>query len=761
MSQKKIKVSRNTNIINKTNHHLSSEFHAVELTPDELIDSIAIHGYAHSNIFQQNQRKNDNFKSSQVIQIDFDGQLKLNEAVGNSLIRDKAYFLYTTPSHKEGVEDRFRVVYLSDFSIESKTDYEYCVKGLLSLLKEADQACKDPARFFFGCTEARITKFGNYFSKADIEMFVKVGKQVEEKTKSISYTKKAKNHPRLNIEEIREILKFINPNPGYETWRNIIWSLCSEFDPLEVKSLVNEWSPDTKNNGQHLDTLITCYNGTSIGFGTLMHHAIKGGYQSKNQLMQKRTEGQVALEDLFSNGYGVKTYLKDLYIYDSGYYRFMNDDEAQSIISKHFNIYETRPERNGLASSKKVKDALEFVKMKTSITEKGLFKGTGINLKNGFLSLKLNGNEVIQKLERHSPDRVILDKIDIDYDPEFNTNIFDEAINEILPKEHQEILLKTIAAAFNLPGVRSKLPRGVKALILVGDGANGKDTLRVWVESLFGNDSISHIPIQAFKDADKGKLFGIQDLINSKLNWPSENVQTSLDHNETLKKVVTGEPTPIEKKYMNGITITPKCVLLFNANRMPYLDGGQEAISSRYGIISFDNTFKVSPDPSKPNERKADPRFKDDQDFIEEYIAPALLKSLVNSYKSLMKEGIDYSHLEKTIQEAKKQSCHLYQFIENLFIVTSNSDVTSSRDLWESYKSWAGENGYLELDTQYEEDKIIFYDNSNFDKTCRSSIELSKRLQKVLPGMKNCKLDGNRAWNLALFSNKDKGDSNE
>jgi putative DNA primase/helicase len=187
---------------------------------------------------------------------------------------------------------------------------------------------------------------------------------------------------------------------------------------------------------------------------------------------------------------------------------------------------------------------------------------------------------------------------------------------QCLDVPQREIFLRTIAASLDLATVRSHKGRTVRALLLKGDGNNGKDTLREAVAALYGYQGLTGATLEDFASYDKGRKFPLARTASSRVNWASENTNlTKLDKIQSLKAFITGDPLSMECKGQDEREFNPKAVCLFNVNEVPQLSAALEAIQSRYGVLTFNKTFKVGADPQR-GEIEADPRFKYNPNFF-------------------------------------------------------------------------------------------------------------------------------------------------
>ncbi|WP_312471240.1 hypothetical protein [Neobacillus sp.] len=99
------------------------------------------------------KRSKVNWESQQVIALDFDEGLTLDEAKNDEFFKQNAAFLYTTFSHKD-CHHKFRVVFVLDKPLTRYKDFENIMDSLLEQYPQADKACRDGSRLFFGGREA-------------------------------------------------------------------------------------------------------------------------------------------------------------------------------------------------------------------------------------------------------------------------------------------------------------------------------------------------------------------------------------------------------------------------------------------------------------------------------------------------------------------------------------------------------------------------------------------------------------------------------
>lgn len=374
----------------------------------------------------------------------------------------------------------------------------------------------------------------------------------------------------------------------------------------------------------------------------------------------------------------------------------------------------------------------------------------GLNTTKGVVKINPDGSH---SLVPHDSKQVYV-YVGCTYDPDIDATDCDRLL-ECLEPLQREIFLRTAAAALNLKLVRSKLTgRGVKGLLCYGEGSNGKDTLRVVLATVFGR-GMTGKSLSDFKSYDTGRKFSLAGIEGSICNWASENTaKVDLDNIQSLKQLITGDHLDIERKGKDSYEYKPTAIFFANCNKLPSITGGTAAIDDRYGILSFKKTYKRDAD-SAQGELEADPRFKDDENFILERIAPAMLNKMLERLPLLLVEGIDYKATREAMREAQEESRHLWQFVRDLGYEAGKGERVYAKDLWSELQEWYQEAGILELEwNEKGKEKLIWNELPNqWDKPVKAINQLYARLCEIFP-----KLDKHRHTEAVFESGRTKGD---
>jgi putative DNA primase/helicase len=252
---------------------------------------------------------------------------------------------------------------------------------------------------------------------------------------------------------------------------------------------------------------------------------------------------------------------------------------------------------------------------------------------------------------------------------------------------------------------------------------------------MYGYRGMTGATLTDFADYDRGRKFPLARLKNSRVNWASENANTNkLDKIESLKAFITGDPLSIEGKGKDEFEINPVGVGLFNVNETPNLQAFLEAIQSRYGVLTFNKTFKIGADPNK-GELEADPRFKYDPGFLRNDVLPAFLNRVLNALTQLMSSGIDYSCTRKALLNIQAENSHLFQFCQETGLGHDPNGIVSAGEIWQRLEAWYLDNGTLTIEESSNgKKKSIWIDQARTsDANVKGANQVMARFQKLFP----------------------------
>ena len=222
-----------------------------------------------------------------------------------------------------------------------------------------------------------------------------------------------------------------------------------------------------------------------------------------------------------------------------------------------------------------------------------------IAFKNGVYNIETD------ELADFSPDYIITNKINWDYNPNAYCELVDKTFDKLTCNDEsiRALLEEAIGYSFYR---RNELR---KSFILTGDKKNGKSTFLAMLKELLGDDNTTSLDLSELADRFSsaslfGKLANIGDDIGDEF----------ISNPATFKKIVSGDRIKGENKGQKEFFFNPYCKLFFSANNIPRIKDKSGAVLDRLAIIPFDAKFS-----------------KDDPDF-DPYI----------KYKLIQQDAIEY-----------------------------------------------------------------------------------------------------------------------
>lgn len=294
-----------------------------------------------------------------------------------------------------------------------------------------------------------------------------------------------------------------------------------------------------------------------------------------------------------------------------------------------------------------------------------------IAFKNGVYNIKE------KRLEPYTPNIIITNKIDYDYEPSAKCSLVDEIMDKLACHQRDlvNLLYEIIAYTFYR---RNELG---KFFILTGSGANGKSTYLDMIRTLLGSKNISSLDVseldQRFKTSElAGKLANIGDDISD-----SYIKDTSI-----LKKLVTGEAVTAERKGLDPFMFENYSKLLFSANSIPRLGKGSDtkALNRRMVIVPFNATFSPK-DPDYKPYIKYDLR----QENAIKYL---IVKSIEALHRILENNGFTKSELaDRELEKYEYENNPILGFFDDLEETDYLNQPT--KDVYKLYTEYCLRNG--------------------------------------------------------------------
>ena len=282
-----------------------------------------------------------------------------------------------------------------------------------------------------------------------------------------------------------------------------------------------------------------------------------------------------------------------------------------------------------------------------------------------------------------SPDYIITNRIDWDYNPNAKSPVVDEVLDNVSCRDPQiRALLEEIAGYCFYR--RNELG---KSFILTGDRSNGKSTYLDMIRNMLGKRNVSALDLADLNERFRavgifGKLANIGDDIGDEY-IPTTNM---------FKKMVTGSEITVERKGEDAFDFVPYAKLLFSANNVPRLGRGKDAgaIKRRLIIVPFEARF----DPDSPNFR---PFIKDElktQESMEYLIMLGIagLKRVLTSNRFTESEKVN-----RSVEEYEEINNPILGFFKELLADDLKIENEPTAMVYKQYVAYSRRNGLHDI----------------------------------------------------------------
>ena len=295
-----------------------------------------------------------------------------------------------------------------------------------------------------------------------------------------------------------------------------------------------------------------------------------------------------------------------------------------------------------------------------------------INLQNGTFVI----TPEIQQLREFDRNDFITHQLDFAYDVDAKADKFQRYLDRVLPdKSLQMILAEFVGYVF----VKQRTLKIEKALILFGNGANGKSVYFEIIIALLGPNNVSNYSLHSLTNENGYFRARLSDKL---LNYASE-ISPKMD-STFFKQLVSGEPIEARLPYKEPFLISDYAKLIFNTNILPREIENNEAFYRRFTLIPFSVTIP---------EEERDPTLS--QQIIEEELAGVFNWVLSGLERLLINKRLTHSDVvDKSIQEYRQQSDTVYMFLDEENYTQDIHKEKPLADLYNLYKEYCIVCGY-------------------------------------------------------------------
>jgi hypothetical protein len=226
-----IQLSINPKIVGKppkgSNVNLGYDWMNVEAEWPDVFKLIIEDGYATSAALNSDNRKEANFVSRQLIMVDIDSGMTIPELFTNEFYNAYGAGFYATPSFTAELH-KFRICFILEQAETDSSRLRKINRGLLKVFEQADEACKDPCRIFYGnpgCLLAECTD--KLLTNDAVAVLIQIVEE-QDAEQAAQMTEYANTeYPPLTDARRQKIITLLRGcfAGQYAIWRNIGWGL--------------------------------------------------------------------------------------------------------------------------------------------------------------------------------------------------------------------------------------------------------------------------------------------------------------------------------------------------------------------------------------------------------------------------------------------------------------------------------------------------------------------------------------------------------
>ena len=362
--------------------------------------------------------------------------------------------------------------------------------------------------------------------------------------------------------------------------------------------------------------------------------------------------------------------------YQDGVYKYLDENEVKKIIK---DILKNRYTLN------RGREVMESMKADTFLLVDDLNNTGYLNLQDGLFDLETF------ELGSHTPEVYSTIQLDVSHDTKASCRVWRKTVNEIFlgSQEKIEVLQEFFGLCF------TKESKYEKALICIGDGANGKSVVLHVLQKLLGEENYSAVPLERFDNSHY-----LADLFGRLANISVETNARSSVYDSTFKQIVSGDPIQADAKYKKPIKFRPFCKLVFALNNMPRVDDKTDAFFRRLIILRFSRAFK-----EEDQNKNLKHELEEELDGIFQWSLIGLRRLRDRGHFRIPED------LRIEVDEYRKQNNNVLLFVGEECSIHWEAEI-SKDNLYQHYQHWCTHNGYKafskgrfgkELKKQYEE----------------------------------------------------------
>jgi P4 family phage/plasmid primase-like protien len=211
----------------------------------------------------------------------------------------------------------------------------------------------------------------------------------------------------------------------------------------------------------------------------------------------------------------------------------------------------------------------------------------GLCVQNGFVTVDAGGVH----LEPHAPSHRVIAALPFAYATAAPAPRWRRFIAEVFAGDADGEEKAAVLQEFTGASLLGLAPRYGRAVLLVGEGRNGKNVAIDTIRRLFPAGSVTAVPPQALDDKNSASDYARARLSTALLNCVSEMPGAEILSSEAFKSAVTGDFMEGREPGRSRFGFCPRAGWLLAANRLPPFTDHSAGFLRRWILLEFRQTF--------------------------------------------------------------------------------------------------------------------------------------------------------------------------
>lgn len=285
-----------------------------------------------------------------------------------------------------------------------------------------------------------------------------------------------------------------------------------------------------------------------------------------------------------------------------------------------------------------------------------------VNVLNGLLDV---GTKI---LSPHSPDFLSPVQLPVKFDRNARCPMWDKFIGEVFPGDSEAI-------AWEIPAWLATPDTSIqKAVLLTGDGANGKSTYLRAVLAFIGRQNVAAISLHRLEN----DRFSVARLVGRLANICPDLPSEDLSGTSMFKSITGGDALLAERKFEESFEFVPFARLIFSANHPPKSQDASPAFFRRWVVVPFERTFHAG-DPGTLPRDQLDALLADPTELS------GVLNKALEAMTSIRRHGLSESEsTRRAMDEFRQTTDPVAVWLDRNTVVEPEAVIPADR-LWQDY----------------------------------------------------------------------------